>query len=156
MEGSGILPIGKPRALAYATNPCADENDIGLLVAYLGGQCIGYLGIMPGLLRRGDQFSKIYWLSTWFVPPEFRKTSVGLPLLLNALSLKYDLVVCGMTDEAERVYRGLRFRELGQLKYCIINFEILNLLGLGLRVLRKILRKLGVQFDLYRFHLHKD
>ncbi len=147
-EENGMLPIGKPRALAYSTNPCADENDIGLLVAYLGGKCIGYLGIMPGLLRRGDQFSKIYWLSTWFVPPEFRKTSVGLHLLLNALSLKYDLVVCGMSDEAEGVYRGLRFRELGQLKYCIINFEILNLLGLGLRVLRKILRRLGVQFEI--------
>jgi hypothetical protein len=147
-EGNGILPIGKPRALAYAANPCADENDIGLLVAYLGRECIGYLGIMPGLLRRGDQFSTIHWLSTWFVPPQFRKTSVGLQLVLKALSLQYDLVVCEMSGEAERVYRGLRFRELGHLHYYVINLGKLDPLSLGYRAIRKTLGLVGVRSEI--------
>lgn len=143
-----IIPIGKDRALAYANNPCADENDIGLLVAYLGKQCIGYLGIMPGLLKKGVQFSKVHWLSTWFVAPEARKMSVALQLIFTALSLKYDFVVCGMSDEAEKIYRALRFHELRPLKYYVINLEILNLLNLALRFLRKIIRKVEITFDI--------
>lgn len=147
-EGNGVLPIGKPRARAYAANPCAEENDIGLLAAYLGGNCIGYLGIMPGLLRRGDQFSKIHWLSTWFVPPQFRKTSVGLQLVLKALSLRYDLVVCAMSGEAERVYRGLRFRELGHAHYYVINLGKLDPLSLGYHAIRKTLGLVGVRSEI--------
>jgi hypothetical protein len=154
----GIIPIGKRRALAFSKNPYADENDIGLIVAHLGRRYIGYLGIMPGLLRAGNQYLKVHWLSTWFVTPEFRRTSVGLSLLLNALSLKYDFVVCGMSDEAEKVYRALHFRELGPLNYYVLKFYLLDPVNLSLRLGRKILRKLGIQCQipviiirLYRF-----
>ncbi len=149
MKDNDIIPIGKHRALAHQNNPCADENDIGLLTAYLGERCIGYLGIMPGLLRRGDRFSKVHWLSTWYVVPELRKTSVGLQLLLSALSLKYDFVVCAMSYEAERVYRALRFSELGPLNYYVISFDILNLLSLSFRALRKIVRRLGIKLEIF-------
>ena len=143
-----IIPIGKRRALAHANNPYVNKNDIGLLVAYEADQCIGYLGIMPGLLKIGEEFSRVHWLSTWFVPSEYRKTSVGLTLLLTALSFKHDLVVCGISEQAEKVYRGLRFREIGPLDYYIVDFELLNFLHLALRSLRKILREVGIKLEI--------
>lgn len=146
-ERKGFIPVSKTRALAHSKNPCADVNDIGLIVAYKGDQCVGYLGLMPGLLKTGGQTSKIYWISTWFVPPEHRKTSIGLSLILSAFSLKYDLVVCNMSEQAEGVYRGLRFQELGPLNYFVINVGSLNFFNLALRVIRKIFFKIGVKFE---------
>ncbi len=140
-----VIPITKHRALAHTNNPYADENDIGLLVAYIGNQCIGYLGLMPGLLKEGDKFSKVHWFSTWFVPPEFRKTSVGLLLMMNALSLKYDLIATGISNETERICRGLGFHELGPLDYYVINVDRMNFLALTFRLLRNILSKIRIK-----------
>ena len=147
-QKNDIIPIAKYRALAHTKNPYADEDDVGLLAAYMGNACIGYLGIMPGLLKSGDQFTKVYWLSAWFVPPQYRKTSVGISLLLNALSLNYDLIVTEMSENAEKVYRGLRFQELGNLNYYVIIFDLINPLNIGLRLLQKISKKLKAKFEI--------
>jgi len=140
-----LIPITKHRALAQIHNPSADEKDIGLLVAYIGDQCIGYLGIMPGLLRMGEQFSKIYFLSAWFVPEEFRKTSAGLLLLMEALSMDYDFIAAGMSNTAERIYRSLGFHEIGPLNYYVIELGKGNVWAHAFRLMLSILRKLGVK-----------
>ena len=137
-----IVPIARHRALAYANNPYADENDIGLLVVYMGEKCLGYLGIMPGLLKVGDRFSKVHWFSTWYVPFEFRATSVGGMLIMNALSLKYDLVITGISKAAERVLRALGLREVTPLVYYVIE---INRLALVFSLLQKVLSKTGVK-----------
>ncbi|MFQ5823911.1 MAG: hypothetical protein ACE5JB_07645 [bacterium] len=149
-KDNDIIPISKHRALAYSKNPYADDNDIGLLVAYMGNKCIGYLGIMPGLLRTGNKFSKVYWFSTWYVPLEFRKTSVGSLLMMNALSVKYDFLANapGMSREAQRVYRALHFHELGPLDYYMITVERLNWFYVAFRLLQRILNKIGIDFEI--------
>ena len=105
-DSDGIIPITPQRALAHQNNPHASEEDVGLLAAYSGHQCIGYLGILPGLLRSGNQLDKVHWFSTWYVPRQFRNTSVGLLLLKRALSLKYDIVVTGISKDAVKNIRS--------------------------------------------------
>jgi len=144
-----IIPIAKHRALAYANNPYAEKDDIGLLVAYMQEKCIGYLGIIPGKLRIGDAFSKIYWFSTWFVPAKLRNTGAGIFLIREALLLKYDIVVTGVSEKAERVYRGLGFREIGPLNYYIIAVDRMNFLSSAIRLLRGVLRKMGIRFKIF-------
>jgi GNAT superfamily N-acetyltransferase len=112
-----VLPLTAHRARAHAANPYAAPDDVGLLVAYERDRCVGYLGLMPGRLRIGERLEKMYWLSTWYVHPQHRNTSLGATLMLRALSLECDLVVTGISLEAERVYRALALREVGPLEY---------------------------------------
>ena len=84
-KDSGVIPITKHLALAQAKNPYADEMDDGLIVAYFNGRCAGYIGLIPGLLRNNDEFSKVYWASTFYVAPQYRTAGVGLLLLKNLL-----------------------------------------------------------------------
>jgi len=143
-----VLPLTKHRALAHTKNPYADENDIGLLVASVGGQCIGYLGILPGLLKKGNQFSKVYWPSAWFVSSEFRGRSVGSNLMRSALSTKVDFAITGMSKDSEKVCRHLGFREVNPLNYYVINISRINILIPAFKLLRKILRKGGISLQI--------
>ena len=56
-----ISPISQYRAISQSKNPYADENDAGLLVAYSGDLCVGYQGVLPGILRTPSGNHKIYW-----------------------------------------------------------------------------------------------
>ena len=122
-DKDNLIPITPARALAQSRNPSADENDIGLLVAYVGEQCAGYCGFIPGWLKNGDQISKVYWSSALFVLPEFRKKGVGLYLIRRGTRLNYDFVSCNLSRVAERVVRGLGHREIGGLEYYILSFK---------------------------------
>jgi len=138
-----VLPIH--RARAYARNPCADEADIGLLVAFMGEKPVGYLGIMPGQLKSAGKTSKVHWLTTWFVPEEFRDTAAGSLLMMTAISLRYDLLACApdMGDEAQSVYRALGFKELGPLSFGRIEVERLNTLYRLLNAVQDRLNSIG-------------
>ncbi len=145
VKRDNIIPITKPLALALANNPCAGADDIGLLVAYAGDKCLGYLGLMPGLLKVGNSISKIYWFSSWYVPAKFRATSVGGMLIINALSLRYDIVTTGLSRAAIRVLRGMGLPELRPLEYCVIDIYRINLLSYIFYLLQRILTKIGVK-----------
>jgi len=146
-EPEEVVPISKARALAQANNPSAEAEDLGLLLALQNGRPVGYLGLLPGWLKLRKERARVWWLSTWFVPPRFRKGSVGAILLMNAMALGRDLVVTGMSAEAEKVYRRAGFRELGRLHYGTLDLSRLNLMRLALRAIGKVGRLLGRDLD---------
>ena len=57
---------------ARTGNPDASPDDVGLLLAYQEGRCVGTLGLVPGRISLGDRVETVDWLSAWYVPPEFR------------------------------------------------------------------------------------
>jgi len=142
-KDKSIIPITKHRALAHTKNPYADENDIGLLVASLGKKCIGYMGIMPGLLKIGNRFSKVYFPSTLYVSPEYRRYGIGKDLVLNSLALNYDLVFTGVSESADRLYRKLHLYESALLDYYVIDLNTMNIFLFATLFLKKILVKIG-------------
>lgn len=132
------IPITKHLALAQQHNPYAGQHDIGLVVAYVGGRCAGYMGLIPGLLRTGEQLSKVYWGSTLFVAPEYRPMGVGIFLIKNILSLKCDFVGAEMSLMAEQVWRKLGL--LGRLpaRDCyVLDVNPLNVADSPLRSLQR-------------------
>ena len=46
-----IAPISLVRAGSQAKNPHAEPDDITLLVALCNGRCVGYHGLLPGILK---------------------------------------------------------------------------------------------------------
>lgn len=133
-----VLPITKHLALAHANNPYADKDDISLVVAYVGNRCAGYIGLIPGLLRIGDRFSKIYWGSTLFVSPKFRPLGVGIILIKNLLSMKIDFVGAEMSEMAEKMWRALGLiGKLGSRDVYVLMVNKLNFSDLLLQPLQK-------------------
>jgi len=118
-----VLPITEVRALAQSKNPAASPDDIGLLVAYSHGRCIGYLGILPCLFWNKGKISKIYALSTFFVDESFRGKSAASNIMANAIALNYDFLLADYTPSAEKFYRKNTrwFKFAGSLPYLIIH-----------------------------------
>jgi hypothetical protein len=68
-----FLPITEIRALAQMKNPVADKEDIGLILIYYDKKCVGYLGLLPCLLKKGTNVSKVYIFSAFFVDVDHRE-----------------------------------------------------------------------------------
>ena len=137
-----VVPISSSRAHAQARNPHADPDDVGLLVAYREGRCVGTLGLVPGVLRSGERLEKVDWLSAWYVPPEYRNTGAGERLLLHALGLRRNLAASDFSEQAGKVYEAMRFKPLGPLRFVTADLSRFNVLGLPFRALAKAVRKL--------------
>jgi len=117
-EGEGGLPpITPQRARAQARNPVAAPDDIVLFAAYSGKRLVGYLGALPGWLRRGDRLSKVYWGSTWYLHPDFRKTAAGLLLGRNFRKRLPDIVFTDLSPAAWKLISFLEGTELGSCRY---------------------------------------
>lgn len=141
-----LLPITMRRAVAHRHNPYADVDDVGLLVAYSGDECVGYFGIMPVLLKHEDMHHKVHWFSTWYVSPRLRGKAVGSRLMEAALALNQDYLIVG-SGPARKVCRRFGFMERS-LYYYILDpsgMQRLNPVRLIYRFWRKALQPLGVR-----------
>ena len=141
-----LVPITLQRAIAHTRNPYADWDDVGLLVAYSGDECVGYFGILPILLKHGAQYSKVYWFSTWLVSPKFRGRSIGSLLMKDALSMNQDYLIVG-SGPARKVCQRFGFYEFAPLYYYSLDMsgmERLNPVTWVFRLFRKFLSPFGV------------
>ncbi len=112
-----FVPITMQRAIAHANNPYAAKEDVGLLVAIDGDdEVVGYFGILPLLLRNGEEFSKVNWFTTWSVSSKVRGRGVGAQLMAEALCLDQDYLIVGSVH-ARKVCRKYGFWERPPLIY---------------------------------------
>jgi GNAT superfamily N-acetyltransferase len=119
-------PIPLSRALAQSKNPYGRPDDVVLLVAYCGDQCVGYQGLLPGLLKTEGQTSRVYWGMAWYVIPEFRRRGIGNRLLEEIKNTKIDYITPQMTASAESVFRRAGYKDLGRLTYFQLRVDRLN------------------------------
>ncbi len=122
------VPITLTRAVSQSKNPYARPEDVVLLVAFNGDQCVGYHGLLPAVLKYGDNLARVHWATTFFVAPDFRGQGIGKHLLKEIKNFKIDFVVCQMTESAQRAYRGTGFKDLGQLSYFQLRLDRLDFL----------------------------
>ena len=93
-----FLPITEIRAISQVKNPIASEEDFALLIIYCDSICVGYLGLLPCLLKYGLRVNKVYAFSAFFVDPEYRKFKIAHRIMKLAFSLNYDFFFSGYTD----------------------------------------------------------
>jgi GNAT superfamily N-acetyltransferase len=112
-----IAPISLLRAKSQSKNPQGEPDDLALLVALHENRCVGYHGLLPGLLKIKDSVSKIYWLVTFYLDAGFRGKGYGKQLVTEIQNTNVDLVTTGITKAAAGVYRSSGFRQLGELPF---------------------------------------
>lgn len=150
----GYIPITVQRAEAQARNPFADPEDVGLLAAWDGEQCVGYFGIQPLMLQHQGSLHKVHWFTTWSVHPDLVGQGLGSALMADALQLGLDYAIVGSAS-ARRVSAKFGFHEVAPLDYVRIDFGIVgayNPLSLLLRALRKLLSPLGFKLNIEVLH----
>ena len=134
-------PIPLIRALAQSKNPYGRPDDVVLLVAYCGDQCVGYQGLLPGLLKTEVQTSRVYWGMAWYVIPEFRRRGIGKRLLEEIKNTRIDYITPQMTASAESVFRRAGYKDLGRLAYFQLRVDRLNFSAGFFDVIITFLRK---------------
>jgi GNAT superfamily N-acetyltransferase len=139
-EPGQFVPISIQRARAHANNPYADTEDVGLLAAVdEDDEVVGYFGILPMQLRKGNEIFKTHWFTTWSVSSKVRGLGVGTQLMREALTLQKDFLIVGSVH-ARRVCEKFGFRNRIPLLYYWIDtsgMQNLNPLTLTLRFVRK-------------------
>jgi GNAT superfamily N-acetyltransferase len=143
-----FVPISMQRAVAHAHNPYAAKTDIALLVAIdTDEEVVGYFGILPLLLRNGEDYHKVHWFTTWNVSAKVRGRGVGAQLMAEALTLNHDFLIVGSVH-ARRVCRKYGFWERDPLIYYWLDpsgMAQLNPLVWMRRGYRKFLRLLQIK-----------
>jgi GNAT superfamily N-acetyltransferase len=136
-----VVPMTLTRALSQSQNPYARQEDVVLLVAFKEEQCIGYHGLLPAVLKHGDNMARIHWASTFYVSPDFRGQGIGKRLLEEIKESQIDCVVCQITESAQRAYGSSGFQDLGQLSYFQLRVDRLDFLSRFLDAAAGWLRK---------------
>jgi len=122
-----VAPISLLRAESPSRNPQGEPDDVALLVALHENRCVGFHGLLPGLLKNKDTVSKIYWLVTFYLDAAFRGKGCGKRLVSEIQNTNVDLVTTGITEAAAGVYRSAGFQQLGELPYYQLrpdNFDV--------------------------------
>ncbi len=117
------VPISRRRALSQLNNPYGRPEDVSLLLALHDNNCIGYQGLLPGLLSHHNELKRIHWSSAFFVSPDYRGTGVAGRLLEEIKKLNIDFPVTRMTAGAQQAYLKAGFKELGHLTYYQLRLE---------------------------------
>ena len=102
-----ILPITPERAESQALNPDADDDDTALVIALNEtNEIVGYIGIMPGLIKP-DSPEKIYWNSCWWTDPK-KGSGSAMALFFQMLKLTgRKMIFAELSDATAVILRNL-------------------------------------------------
>jgi GNAT superfamily N-acetyltransferase len=118
-----ILPISSQRVLAHTQNPCARPDDIVLLVVFDGNDCIGYHGLLPGLLKHDNNISRVFWATTFYVSEAHRGQGIGKLVVEKIKSLNVDFVGAGPNRASEKTYLNSGLKTLGPVIFYQLRLE---------------------------------
>ncbi|WP_080778299.1 GNAT family N-acetyltransferase [Chryseobacterium phocaeense] len=103
-----FLPITEQRAKSQIMNPKVSDDQTLLILAFYEGKLAGYLGCFPDYFVIDGAIFRYGWLSTLFVPEEFRGKRIAKNLL-DKMFEEYDgnVIAAEFTREAEALFKRL-------------------------------------------------
>jgi hypothetical protein len=81
------IPISKHRAVSQINNPRASGDDVLLVVQFDGEKMVGYLGILPDRMYKGDEPVKMAWLTSFWIHEDYRGKRIKSILFDKATGL---------------------------------------------------------------------
>lgn len=145
-----FIPITMQRAVSQALNPIVDPNCIGLLVAYLGDEVVGYFGMLPMKFLYGEGTSIVWYFTGWNVSEKVRGQGVGRRLMQEAIALNQDYILAA-SKYGRRASTQSGLISLPAWKFVRINLNRIwhfNPFTLILRMFRKIVYLTGRKLDI--------
>jgi len=137
-----VVPIEPRRAEAQSRNPVASTDDPTLLVAYKDDRCVGYLGLLPQVLRRGQATIKALAFSALYLDPTLRGSGLAQRLLETARGLEFPLLTIGNSRAAQAFFIKNGMRKLAPYRIVQLRLgpgaAIANQYERSLRLLRRI------------------
>jgi hypothetical protein len=110
-DPESIAPIAPEKKAALLSNPLAGEDDEPVqLLGTVAGRIAGRLDLVAGALQVDGQSVRCEWGSGFYVPEEFRKTLLGVKLVLAAQRTHDTVGASGSSRTASMLYRNLRWR----------------------------------------------
>ncbi len=101
----GFLAVSRHRLYAHLKNPNALDSDVVLLLAYVNGELLGYMGAFIDIITVNGRNEKIAWLSTWWVDPKTKGTGIGREILDTMYQIHNGRIgISQFTPSAKRVY----------------------------------------------------
>lgn len=114
------LCITREKAISIVNNPCSEEDDIALVIAWKEENCIGYLGVLPNHIKKEGRYEKIYWMSSFYTAPKFQGKGVGTKLMNELKNSGIDVY---SSHKLTGTYIKSNFSSLGFIKYKVIDFK---------------------------------
>lgn len=87
-----------------------DKDHLTFLGAWIDGQVIGLLGVMPFIFNDRGKKGLACTLANWIVHPEYRNSGAGLALINYVHNFKPSIILAmGLSDEAAKLYKLMRW-----------------------------------------------
>jgi GNAT superfamily N-acetyltransferase len=98
----------------FLEGPYVHADDIPLWIAKAGEEVVGQLGAIPIRLKVGDEEQRSIWYQDFNVHSDYRKRGLGKRLVQASLKSYPTALGIGFTDQAVPVFRGLKWKTLGE------------------------------------------
>jgi len=120
-DPDAIAPIPPEKQKALLENPFVGGDDDPIqLIGTLDGRVIGRLDLVDGALDvLGDEV-RCCWGSGLYVPEEFRKTLMGVKLILALQRIHHTVGASGVSRAAHSVYTSLRWLDFELPRYVLV------------------------------------
>ena len=118
-----MVPVSARRARSQMRNPHARPGDVAMLAAWEGERMIGYLGLLPAVLRNGEERARVSWISTIFVDPERTGRGIGSTLVKHAAAIPLDLFTTLYLPVLRRPQMAAGLRPAGDLAHAVLDLR---------------------------------
>ena len=131
-----IAAITESKRAALLANPLSDGDDEPVrIIGTLGDRVIGRMDLLAGTIEVPGGTVRCFWGSGLYVAPEYRRTLMGVTLIVTMQRLREAAGACGVARAAYPVYRNLRYFDIAMPRYVVIRRTsplLRRYLGVGL------------------------
>lgn len=157
---SGLIPIDRTRAKCLSTNPDIDKKLPALiLVLDDNDSCVGYMGLLPALMKLGARSYDMLWPSTGKISLKKYPKHPSSLVVETLKTMENVIVSTGNTLAAEKFYIRNNFkeykiddaREILRWRYDVFYFFYKAMYKLEIKFLEKYLKGLFLKIsDFFR------
>jgi hypothetical protein len=117
-DPDGLARFTPEKRDALLSNPLShSDGDPVQIIGTMGTQPIGRLDVIPGRIDVGMQAVPCLWTSALFVPEQYRKTLIGVSLILKMQGLCPTVAACGVSHMALPLLEKLQWRDARMPRY---------------------------------------